>query len=200
MERLERVHGLSESVTNSTWWDGWKVRLFWIDHTPLRAWRADGNFAYMVTVSILTFVNLFVNIMNLFPIIPMDGGMIMKEICCLILPRQGLKIAFGISFFLALAASVFYLDLALEKYEVLPKRLQPYYPFGFPEFSLVVFLSMAYSLPDLSATARDGGHRLYMDDDEGYAPRAGCRRASWKCRSRIRTISPRAPGSERPRR
>ena len=145
------------SVTNSTWWDGWKVRLFWIDHTPLRAWRADGNFAYMVTVSILTFVNLFVNIMNLFPIIPMDGGMIMKEICCLILPRQGLKIAFGISFFLALAASSLLPRFGPRKISsysqtaraLLPVRLPRIQPGRVPEHGVPI-------LPDLSATARDG--------------------------------------------
>ena len=40
--------------------------------------------------------------------------------------------------------TLFYLDLTLENYNFLEKRLQRYYPFGFPEFSLIIFISLAY--------------------------------------------------------
>jgi stage IV sporulation protein FB len=189
-------------VTAKEFWLDCKVRLFWIDKTPLAGWHQARSFPYIIAVNLLTFVNLFVNIMNLLPIIPMDGGMIFKEICCLIFPRAGLKIAFGWSFLLACAVSVFYLVLTLEKYDLLtPKRLEPYYPFGFPEFSLIVFISLAYQCFQVyrQLLMRER-HEAYMDDDDMSGPRrlpAGVEEVPVKDPD---DFAPRAPGSERPRR
>jgi Zn-dependent protease len=184
--------------SGSMFFDDLKVKLFWINKTPLAAWKS--SFAYMIAVSLLTFINLFVNIMNLFPIIPMDGGMIFKEVCCLVSPRYGLKVAFGFSFILACAVSVFYLDLTLEKYEMLPKRLEHYYPFGFPEFSLLVFISLAYQCFQAyrQLIVRDR-HQAYMEDDDMSGPRQtrGVEEVPVKDPD---DFAPRAPGSERPRR
>src|SRR5262245_8574125 len=41
---------------------------------------------YDLSITILFMISLFMNIMNLLPIIPMDGGMIFKEICVLVSP------------------------------------------------------------------------------------------------------------------
>jgi hypothetical protein len=189
-------------VSGSMFWDDWKIRLFWIDKTGLGEWRRAGYFPYVVTISLLTFLNLFVNIMNLLPIIPMDGGMIFKEICCLLSPRYGLKIAFGFSFLLACTTSVFLLVVVLERYKILPKFLEPYYPFGFPEFSLILFVSLAYQCFQAyrQLLVRDR-HQAYMeDDDDRSGPRhlpSGVEEVPVKDPD---DFAPRAPGSERPRR
>jgi Zn-dependent protease len=189
-------------VTGKIYWDDLKVRLFWIDKTPLGEWRRAGYFPYAVTISLLTFINLFVNIMNLLPIIPMDGGMIFKEICCLLFGQTGLKIAFGISFLLAGGLSVFLVVVVLEKYKVLPKFLEPYYPFGFPEFSLCVFISLAYQCFQAyrQLLVRDRHQAYTQDDDDRSGPRhlpQGVEEVPVKDPD---DFAPRAPGSERPRR
>lgn len=158
------------TVTNSVSWENYKVRLFWIESTPLRELLVPApNLYYVIAVSLMTFVNLFINILNLLPIIPMDGGMIFKEICCLLSPRQGLKIAFGFSFMLGLAVSLFYLGLVLETYLVNEHErrwLTPYYPFGFPEFSLIVFIMLTYrSLEAYWQLVAAERHSQYMQDD-----------------------------------
>ena len=159
-------------ISNSMFFDDWKIRLFWIDKTALGAYRREGNFPYVVMVNLLTFVNLFINLLNLFPIIPLDGGMILKELCCLISPQHGLKAAFGVSFLLAATLSVFYLDLTLEKYNIMPKRLEHFYPFGFPEFSLILFVSLTYQCFQAyrQLLVRDR-HQAYMEDDDMSGPR-----------------------------
>jgi Zn-dependent protease len=154
------------SVTNSPAFEDYKLRTMWVHRTGLAEWSRDQYFPYVMTISVLTFFNLFVNILNLFPIIPMDGGMIFKEICCLVAPQGGLKFAFGVSFALACAMSVFYLELVLEKYGFMAKMIELYYPFGFPEFSLLVFVSMAYQcLQTYRLLAAMERHSLYRDDD-----------------------------------
>lgn len=147
-----------------------KVETFWVQHTPMMEWRGRNHpyfIPYTISISILTFINMFVNILNLFPIIPMDGGMIMKEICTLLSPQKGLKIAFGISLVLALGMTLFYLELVLEKYGFLASRVEAFYPFGFPEFSLIVFGMMAYqcwsTYSQLSTMER---HSLYRQRDD----------------------------------
>ncbi len=85
---------------------GLKVRWFGVDKIdPLL--RMGGSAHYAYAINILLMINLFVNVINLFPIIPMDGGMLMKEFCCLIAPRSGAKMAFAISFVLACANALF---------------------------------------------------------------------------------------------
>lgn len=158
------------SASNWEFFDSLKVKTFWVEHSPFSdIWRNPRHsyfFAYTTALNILMFLNLFLNILNLFPIIPMDGGMILKEICILIAPRQGLKIAFGLSLVLALGMAAFYLVLTLEHYRVMDRWLSIYYPFGFPEFSLIVFLSLAYqcwqAYRQLLAVER---HSLYMERD-----------------------------------
>jgi stage IV sporulation protein FB len=185
-------------VSNSPFWGSLRVETFWIDHTGFGAQRRQPFSTYSIVVIILTFMNLFVNIMNLLPIIPMDGGMIFKEICCLIMGRQGLKVAFGVSFFLACAMTLFYLELTLEQYGVVAKRIQHYYPFGFPEFSLVVFASLAFqSWRAYQRLAMAERYLAYMQDDMSE-PRhpSGVREIPVKD---PRDFAPPAPGSERPR-
>jgi Zn-dependent protease len=53
------------------------------------------------TVGMLFFMNLFWSILNLLPIWPLDGGKISQEICTGVSPRNGFRVALGISFVLA---------------------------------------------------------------------------------------------------
>ncbi len=156
-------------TTGSTFWEQLKPKRehFLILQTPWGHLHNDGNVPYVLTITLLTFINLFVNIMNLLPIIPMDGGMIFKEICCFIAPRAGLKFAFGCSFLVACLATVFFLIVVLERHGFMPKMIEKYYPFGLPEFSLCVFGMMAFqclqTYRQLSAMER---HALFSQRDD----------------------------------
>jgi len=147
-------------------WPDWlKVNLFWIDNIdPLL--RMGGSPTYDLAWPILFFINLFVNIMNLLPIIPMDGGMIFKEVCCLISPSGGPKFAFISSFVLALGVTGYMLIVVLMKHEIITQPLPVYYPFVFPEITLIMFAMMAYqclqSYRQLASTER---HEMYKNDD-----------------------------------
>ncbi|MEZ6065162.1 MAG: hypothetical protein R3B90_05525 [Planctomycetaceae bacterium] len=55
-------------------------------------------------LSDLIFVNIAWSLVNLLPVIPMDGGQICRDVLLIFWPRQGLRIALGIS--LAVAAGV----------------------------------------------------------------------------------------------
>jgi stage IV sporulation protein FB len=142
-----------------------KVRLNWIDHIdPLL--RMGSSATYDLALPILFFINLFVNIMNLLPIIPMDGGMIFKEVCCLIAPKAGLKFAFIWSFVLAVGVTLYMLLVVLKEFNWIPQTVPVYYPFVYPVISLIVFGMMAYqswkSYRQLAAMER---HSLYAQDD-----------------------------------
>ena len=193
------------ATTNSVWWLNFEVKTYWIEHTSFAAWRWNGNVPYALTIGILTFLNLFVNVMNLLPIIPMDGGMIFKEICCLASPRHGLKFAFGTSFVMACAMALFYLDLTLENYNFLEKRLQRYYPFGFPELSLLIFISLAYQcFQAYRQLAMQERHMAYREDGDGDDDMSDPRHLPYGVKEvpvkDPRDFAPPAPGSETPRR
>ena len=49
----------------------------------------------------LVVLNLFLNVFNLIPVIPLDGGQIMREVISIIIPRYGVWLAYGLSFLLA---------------------------------------------------------------------------------------------------
>lgn len=148
-------------------WPEWlKVNLFLIDHIdPLL--RMGASPTYDLVLQLLFFINLFVNIMNLLPIIPMDGGMIFKEFCVLIAPKAGLKFAFIWSFVLATGVTVYMLLVVLKQYKIIPETVPVYYPFVFPEISLLVFGMMAFqcwrSYQQLTAMER---HALFSQRDD----------------------------------
>ncbi|MSQ95137.1 MAG: hypothetical protein EXR98_11360 [Gemmataceae bacterium] len=148
-------------------WPQWlKLNLFWIDHIdPLL--RMGASPTYDLVLQLLFFINLFVNIMNLLPIIPMDGGMIFKEFCVLISPKGGLKFAFIWSFVLALGVTVYMLLAVLKEYGYVPPTTPVYYPFQFPIISLLVFGMMALqswrAYQQIAAMER---HELFSQRDE----------------------------------
>jgi stage IV sporulation protein FB len=177
-----------------------KVRWFGVDKfNPLL--RMGGSPHYAFAINILLMINLFVNVINLLPIIPMDGGMLLKEFCCLIAPKSGPKIAFGLSFILACALTIFFLAIVLVKHRVIANPFSWEYPLIFPELTLIVFAFMAYrcytSFRQIAMMER---HQAYMEDDDMSGPRhlpPGVEEVPAKDPD---DFAPRAPGSERPRR
>jgi Zn-dependent protease len=150
-------------------WEKFKCEWFLIEHV-LPDVRRGGWVRYPIyhmSILILFMISLFMNIMNLLPIIPMDGGMIFKEICVLVSPRGGLKFAFIWSFVLALAATLYLLLVVLVQYRFMDKPFELYYPFAFPEFSLFIFAGLAFQsfrvYRQLSAMER---HSQYSQRDD----------------------------------
>jgi Zn-dependent protease len=145
-------------------WQKLKLDWFLVDQIdPIL--RMGGSDSYALAISLLVMINLFVNLLNLLPIIPMDGGMIFKEVCGLIAGKSGERFAFGISFLLAAMLTLYFLAVVLVKYNILP-QIELYYPFVFPEISLVVFGMMAYQC--FQAYRQIGvmqRHSLYSDND-----------------------------------
>jgi Zn-dependent protease len=84
----------------------------------------------------LVIMNLIWNLFNLIPIIPLDGGMIMREVVCAIAPRQGSRLAYGFSFLIA-GTIAFYSLLRMV-------RPIPYPPLD-PLFSALMFGWIAYN-------------------------------------------------------
>lgn len=184
-----------------------KCNLFLIDWVhkglplfPLMHPRAQYP-TYDLVILLLFMINLFMNIMNLLPIIPMDGGMIFKEICVLIAPKSGLKFAYIWSFALATLMTIYLLVVVLAKYKILvPEHYQNYYPFGFPEFSLIIFASLAYqSYQAYRQLAARDRYMDYMQDDDQSGPRRVSGGVVEVEPKDPRDFAPRAPGSERPR-
>ena len=164
-----------QTLVDGFWWN-WCMD--WMDWQSLKVnvnlidWvnpdlRRGASPTYHMVMLILFMINLFMNIMNLLPIIPMDGGMIFKEVCVLVSPRGGLMFAFIWSFVLATAVTLYLLLFVLVQYKFINKPFELYYPFAFPEFSLVIFAMLAYqsyqAYRQLSAMQR---HSLYSQRDD----------------------------------
>jgi stage IV sporulation protein FB len=77
-----------------------KVELNLINKITDNVWRMNSP-NFRIIMGFLFLMNLFWNVLNLLPIFPMDGGMIVREIFVMIFPTNGLKLTYGFSFFLA---------------------------------------------------------------------------------------------------
>jgi Zn-dependent protease len=161
---------MSNNAPGGLFWESLKCEWFLITHIlpdALAGWPNNPKYPiYAISLLILFMISLFMNIMNLLPIIPMDGGMIFKELCVLVSPRGGLKFAFIWSFALAVMASIYMLLVVLHRYDFI-KQPDLYYPFAFPEFSLLIFASLAFQsfrvYQQLSAMER---HSQYSQRDD----------------------------------
>jgi hypothetical protein len=190
--------------------DKFKCEWFLIDWVK-KDWRVrdlmagindpDSQYPYYHLVVLLLFsINLFVNILNLLPIIPMDGGMIFKEVCCLLAPRAGLKFAFGFSFLLAAGCTAYLIAVVLQQHGFLKLETKLWYPFAFPEFSLLIFGSLAFqSMQAYRQLAQMERYGDYMQDDDMSGPRHPSDGVVEVEPKDPRDFAPRAPGSERPR-
>jgi len=85
----------------------------------------------------LVIMNLIWNLFNLLPIIPLDGGMIMREVVSAILPRHGPRFAYGLSFLFA-GSIAFYSLMRMWRPTI------PYPPLD-PLFSALMFGWIAYN-------------------------------------------------------
>ena len=92
---------------------------------------------YNQIMKFLCWMNLFWNIINLIPIMPLDGGMLMREGFSVVSPARGLWLAFALSFVLAGGLTV-YCILAIV-------RGQDHFPtFAIdPFFGIIMFAMMA---------------------------------------------------------
>jgi len=111
----------------------------------------------------LLIMNLIWNLFNLIPIIPLDGGMIMSEIVSMIVPRHGMRLAYGFSFLLAGTITVYSIIAYMRPGSV------PFPPLH-PGFNAFMFGMMAYecfttlqSLQPADTPARR--HREYEEKD-----------------------------------
>jgi stage IV sporulation protein FB len=68
------------------------------EHGPTRRWLLDEHYGVL---PMLIRINLYLNLLNLLPIWPLDGGQVSRDICTGISPRKGLVVSLGISFLLA---------------------------------------------------------------------------------------------------
>jgi Zn-dependent protease len=107
---------------------------------------------------ILIIMNLVWNVFNLIPIIPLDGGMIMREVVTAVLPRQGMRLAYGFSFLISGAIAVYSLIAYI-------RPGVPYPPIH-PAFSALMFGLMAFdSFSTLRALEAESAPRRYRDRD-----------------------------------
>lgn len=83
----------------------------------------------------LIVINLFLNLFNLLPVLPLDGGQIMREICTGLAPQRGMRLALGLSFLFGGAIAV-YSGLKMMRPDL------PYPPLD-PLFNVVIFGMMA---------------------------------------------------------
>jgi len=146
-------------------WHGMKLQWCIIDKIdPLL--RINQPVAYVLSLWLLLGINIFLNIFQLFPIIPTDGGMIFKEVCCYVSPTQGLKMAFAVSVLVGLAFTMVFLLIVLAKYRFIPEMIP--WPFIFPELSLISFGMMTYrcfgAYRELAMKERHSLYREYYDD------------------------------------
>jgi len=97
---------------------------------------------YNEIMKFLCWMNLFWNIINLIPIIPLDGGMLMREGCTVVSPVGGLWVAFGLSFLFAGVIAVYCLFVLVWRRD-LPTVVDPF--FGILMFGMMAvqnFMSM----------------------------------------------------------
>jgi stage IV sporulation protein FB len=196
-------------AVDSAPWDGCMEWLDWprlkIQGGLIARWDPDftirANGYYMLVMQLLIVMNLIWNIINLFPIIPMDGGMIFREVACMISPQGGLKFAYAVSLLLAGIITAYHIAAVLVLYEVvhLPFKL---WTFAFPEITLIMFAMMTYqSFMALRQSTMMQRHSQYAqgEDDDRSGPRhpRGVEEVPVKDPD---DFAPRAPGSESPRR
>ncbi len=106
----------------------------------------------------LVVMNLFWSVLNLLPIIPMDGGLIMRDVSTGVSPRGGVWFAFGLSFLIAGLIAIYSL-IVMQRPE-----LRRYY-FGLPIFNLVMFGMMALqNFAALRAHEAEQRRWQYYDD------------------------------------
>ena len=199
--------GLMVFVDSASWdwlmdelnWDNMKLKIHLIDRIDPNWWM--GKNPYTLTLFLLAMIGLFLNILNLIPIIPLDGGMIFKEICSMIAGKAGEMFAFGVSFLLAGIVIAYHLVVAFVKYKLIREPFELYGATrAFPELTVIMFGVMAYQcFQAYRGLAMQERHQAYMEDDDMSGPRHLSPGVEEVPAKDPRDFAPRAPGSERPR-
>jgi hypothetical protein len=154
----------------------WDEAMRWLDWPSLiirggliarfdPAFTIRSNMIYGIAMALLIVMNLLWNIINLFPIIPMDGGMILREVACMVSPSGGLKFAYAVSFLLAGVITVYHILVLLQQYHyiTLPFRL---WSFAFPWITLIMFAMMTWrSFSALRDVTMQQRRSHYAEDD-----------------------------------
>jgi Zn-dependent protease len=115
---------------------------------------------YTEIMKFLCWMNLFWNLINLIPIIPLDGGMLMREGCTVLSPVHGQRFAFGLSFLLAGSLAIYcLLSLTRGPDNKLPTIVDPF--FGILMFGMMAVQNFMSMLQARAAPQRSP----YYDDD-----------------------------------
>jgi Zn-dependent protease len=79
------------------------VPWYWSRWEPwMSRWHSDANVALIQFWNFLIFMGLFWTVFNLVPVLPQDGGMIMKDLLLIVLGPRSERLAYLISFLAAL--------------------------------------------------------------------------------------------------
>jgi membrane-associated protease RseP (regulator of RpoE activity) len=97
---------------------------------------SEGMFILFLAFRMLVWMNLFWGILNLLPIYPLDGGQISREVFTGVSPRNGLRLALGISFLLSALLAIHCVMAANGR------GLIPFLPFG-DMFGAILFGMLA---------------------------------------------------------
>lgn len=92
----------------------------------------------VVGIEMLVFMNLLWSLLNLIPIVPLDGGQISRELFTLARPRDGFRLALIFSIVLAGAGAVYSLLVSLNPEQRLP------YPSIHPGFAAILLGLLAF--------------------------------------------------------
>jgi stage IV sporulation protein FB len=95
-----------------------------VSQIPQRIWIQNPTLKDMVLkgMAMLLGINLIWSIVNLVPIMPLDGGHVGQEMLSVVFPRNGLRLTLILSILLALSAAVYCL-VAWSRKQPLPYRL-----------------------------------------------------------------------------
>lgn len=132
-------HLVIESLVNkypSVPWDYLHVESSLLHRLSPNYLNAPWYISYVRYVcAFLVIINLFLNLFNLLPVLPLDGGQIMREVCTGLAPRGGMRLALGLSFLFGGAIAI-YSGLKMMRRDL------PYPPLD-PLFNVLIFGMLA---------------------------------------------------------
>jgi stage IV sporulation protein FB len=132
----------------------------------LTGWSTAGGVPVLNLYFQLMFVNIAWGVLNLFPVFPLDGGQITRELCEGKWRGRGLRVSLQISFAVAVAAAVYSLACALdEKFGSHLAKVIPWWAFG-NVFTAILFAILAVqSYLLLKQLGGSGGYYYEGPDD-----------------------------------
>jgi stage IV sporulation protein FB len=134
----------------------------WIDPTL----RMEDNY-FLLAMGFLLMMNLVWNLLNLLPIFPMDGGMVLREVCCILSPNGGQKFAYGFSFLLAASVVIYCLLILVGRWKDVaalkqfPTVIDPI--FGAIMFGMLAFQNLSL-LRQATAEQKSSHYQEHFED------------------------------------